>query len=90
MIDIQLLGNEFRVSGTDLAELVGVKPYVLHQLASKLTHSRTIEPYQQHGGYYHSEDGFIQLAKHLTISPDDYEMVITSFQRAREAKDRRR
>ena len=90
MIAIHLLGNEFRLSGAELAELIGVKPFVLHQLAAKLTHNRTIEPYRQDSGDFHSEDGFVQLAKHLTISPDDYEMVITSFQRAREAKDRKR
>ena len=90
MIAIHLLGNEFRLSGAELAELIGVKPFVLHQLAAKLTHARAIDHYKQNGGYYHSEGAFIKLAEHLTISPDDYETVITSFQRAREAADRRR
>ena len=90
MIEIHLLGNKFRVPGADLAALIDAKPYVLHQLAAKLTHSRAIKPYLLNGGYYHCEVSFVELAKHLTISADDYETVITSFQRAREASDRKR
>ena len=91
MIEIYQLGNEFRVSDGHLAELLKLKPFILHQTTLKMIHSKSnYQPYQQRGAYFHTESGFIELAKYLRVSDEDYEMVITSFRYAREASDKRR
>ena len=90
MIEVYLQNNVYRVSGSDLASLAGIKPYIVHQTTLKLIHSRSIDqPYKQYGGYYHSQLGFTQLAQHLNIPADVYDSVIQSFQAAEEANRKR-
>ena len=89
MIEIHYLRNEFRVGENTIIALTGIKPYIVKQTSNSLIHSSKIEaPYSLNGDSFHTEAGFIELAKHLSISPEDYETVITSFHHAREASNK--
>ena len=90
MVPIYLFNNAYHVGEDALIDLLGMKPYILKQVSNGLQHRQEIEqPYKLNGGYYHSEAGFIQLANHLTITPEHYETVISSFHHAKEARKRK-
>ena len=56
----------------------------MKQRVQKLVTQRVIEqPYQASNDEFHTEAAFVELSRHLQISPEDYESVLMAFQYAR-------